>query len=310
MYEEILEGIFKTNSVETDQGKADYLRSLQPYSRALWEIYQKPSNKGRVTINYSDPKVQEAYLLRYVPSYSYMLLDILDIVRDSGHILPESHRMRAAFFGCGPLTELCGITGHLDAHYGQVKALSIAAVDSASHSWSHTRSIIENYLERPFWSPRSLDIEEVVADIQATDDIGGIDMRDVALGVAQNCFNEVPPAYRQDAVKNVIDAFSRMKPGAIGLIIDRSGYPATEQMFLKAKELAAESLNLTRLPLLGDGFSFELKTRPILSNLPEVIRHNFMHVYGDRSPEDWDTHGLIFANKIRYHAMAFEVLEK
>ena len=63
IYEEILNGIARRNNLTDEATRSRYLRDLQPVARRLWMSYRKQD----VSVDYTDRKIQESYLLRYFP---------------------------------------------------------------------------------------------------------------------------------------------------------------------------------------------------------------------------------------------------
>jgi hypothetical protein len=76
LYEYILEGLknlpdfYNPNLHQTFES---YLKSLQNAAKYLWKSYRS----NTVKVDYSDPQVQAAYLIRYYPHYVQMTLEIL-----------------------------------------------------------------------------------------------------------------------------------------------------------------------------------------------------------------------------------------
>ena len=73
MYDTLLEHIYSTNNLITLSQKKEYLQSLRPTAQKLWEIYRNQHVKA----DYSNFAIQIVYLLRYFPSYSQLLPEIL-----------------------------------------------------------------------------------------------------------------------------------------------------------------------------------------------------------------------------------------
>jgi len=91
MFEELLSGIFHQNGLTYAEAKQQqYVKQLRPYGKDLWQSYQQQD----VTVDYSQAKTQEAYLLRYFPFYTLSVEKKLDALRERGHtgpvLMPET----------------------------------------------------------------------------------------------------------------------------------------------------------------------------------------------------------------------------
>ena len=97
MFEDLLNGIFDRNELYDTKAKAQYLSELRPYAKQLWQSY-RPGLGRDVTVDYSEAKIQEAYLLRYFPFYTRPVVKELDALRTDGVTLPEVELLDACFW--------------------------------------------------------------------------------------------------------------------------------------------------------------------------------------------------------------------
>ena len=111
MFEQLLNGIFHKKGLSDERAKQEHLKSLREPARKLWKSY-RPERHQPVTVDYSQKKTQEAYLLRYFPCYTLLVHKVLKDLRDSGHSLPEVELMESCFFGCGPGPEFIGLISY------------------------------------------------------------------------------------------------------------------------------------------------------------------------------------------------------
>ena len=110
MYDKILGEIFAKNGLENTDSQINYLQSLKPAAKRLWQAYQSQA----VAIDYSEPKIQEVYLLRYFVPYSRLLSAVLKKMESQGNVISsKGGLLSACFFGCGPGPELAGLIRHL-----------------------------------------------------------------------------------------------------------------------------------------------------------------------------------------------------
>lgn len=302
MFEELLNGIFERNGLDDKQAQAQYLSALRPYAKHLWNSYQQQD----VTADYSETQTQEAYLLRYFPSYTLLVERELDTLQSDGVALPEVELLDACFFGCGPGPEVIGLMQHLAKSKADTTMLTAKFVDIAAETWSHARVIVLAHLTEPLWEPRLLECESFTACLSDMRAMRRIPLEGCHLAVVQNCLNEVPANVRSKVVDNILEAFRRLSPGAIALVIDRSGYDATKEMMRLMHKRAAGIENITPI---GDADLADkrISCDKMLYDVPSIITNNVLHRYGDPEPAAWDSDGLIFARRVDYICTAFQV---
>jgi hypothetical protein len=142
---DLINGISDRNGLCNTKAKAQYLSELRPYARKVWESYQQQD----VTVDYSEAKTQETYLLRYFPFYTLPVLMELDALRTNGITLPEVDLLDACFLGCGPGPEVIGLMQHLRNSEADTTMLTAKMVDIADAAWSHSREIVRDFLVVP-----------------------------------------------------------------------------------------------------------------------------------------------------------------
>jgi hypothetical protein len=128
MFEDLLNGIFDRNGLYDTKAKAQYLSELRPHAKQLWQSYQQQN----ITVDYSEAKIQEAYLLRYFPFYTRPVVKELDALRTAGVTLPEVELLDACFLGCGPGPEVIGLMQHLRNSEADTTMLTAKMVDIAA----------------------------------------------------------------------------------------------------------------------------------------------------------------------------------
>ena len=102
------------------------------------------------------------------------------------------------------------------------------------------------------------------------------------------------------------ELFRRLAPGAIVHVVDRSGYKKTDRMMQAMHAIAAESENI--VSIRGEGpQQRSIDCSKTLKDVPDIVTNNLFHRWGDSKPNDWAIDGLIFAKKIDYVSMAFQV---
>jgi len=72
MFEDFLNGISDRNGLCDTKAKAQYLSELRPYAKQVWQSHW-PDRQKNVTVDYSETKTQEAYILRYFPFHTRLV---------------------------------------------------------------------------------------------------------------------------------------------------------------------------------------------------------------------------------------------
>jgi hypothetical protein len=301
MYSELLEGIFRRNNLTDEAARAHHLRDLQPYAKKLWESYRAPN----VIVDYADLKTQEAYLLRYFPFYWRPLIVEMGQLYKSGIELPRTEFLEAAFFGCGPGPEILGLMRHLSDVESPTTMMSAHLIDSAADTWACSRNLVLEHLAEPSWEPNLVDYVSTAASFTDREALASAAIDGCLFAVVQNCLNEVPSRLAGCVVENLMSQFARLAPGAIVLVIDRSGYEKTKKMMQAMHEIAVESENIVSISG-EEPRSGSISCSEILDVVPDIVKNNLFYRYGDIEP-DWSTDRLIFAENIKYVSRAFQV---
>ena len=302
MYSALLEGIFQRNNLTNEAACARHLRDLQPYARKLWESYRAPD----VIVDYSDRKTQEAYLLRYFPFYLMPLIEEMGQLNHGGSALPHTELFEAAFFGCGPGPEILGLMLHLMNVKSPTTMISAQLIDSAAETWAYSRNLVLEHLAEPAWAPKLVDYVSTSACLSDSEALAAAAVDGCHFAVVQNCLNEVPLRLAGCVVENLMSQFARLAPGAIVLVVDRSGYEKTDLMMQAMHAIAVESENIVSISG-EEPQRRSIDCSKILNGVPDIVTNNLFHRWGDIKPNDWDTDKLIFAKKIDYVSTAFQV---
>jgi hypothetical protein len=300
MYAQLLEGICRRNNLADEVACANHLRGLQQHARTLWQSYQQQNVVGE----YSNPATQEVYLLRYFPFYCLPIAYELDRLHKAGFQLPQVELLEAAFFGCGPGPEVIGLMLHLGNVEAPTTMISAQMLDSAAEGWGYARNLVLEHLAEPFWEPRLIDYVPTQACLTDGAKLASAAVDGCHFAVVQNCLNEVPFWRRNCVAVNLMSQFARLAPGAVALVIDRSGYEATDKMLRNLHAFATESENV--VPLYGPRHE-KTPCTDMLNGVPDIVTNNLFHRSGDIKPDDWAIDGLIFSKQIDYVSMAFQV---
>ena len=296
MYRELLEGIFQRNNLTDDVARIGYLRDLRPYGRKLWRSYRTKD----VIVDYAERKTQEAYLLRYFPFYHLALITEMNRLQIE---LPRTELLEAAFFGCGPGPEILGLMEYLIKVKSPTTMISAQLIDTAAETWAYSRKLVLEHIAEPRWEPKLVDYVSTAACMTDSEALAAAAVDGCHFAVVQNCLNEVPQEQSDCVVENLMSQFARLAPGAIVLVVDRQGYQKTEQMMQYMYDIAEKSEKFVSING-GEICEGTVSCRQMLDSVPLIVTNNLFY----RSPYLNDqTDGLIFATKIKYLSMAFQV---
>lgn len=196
----------------------DYLESLKPFVVNLRKGYRTNS----VRVDYSDLKVQAAYLLAYYPQYVEMTREVLaslDLEQ-----LPFKHdRIKVCLFGAGPAPEVVGLIDFLNEKFPNVRSIEIQIYDIFSGTWKWSRDITEYHVAPCLWkgeltiASEKLDFCEVNAFNRVESCIQESDFF-----FFQNCLNELP---KIDVLLDNIGSLLKKMPAESQLVIaDLAGF--------------------------------------------------------------------------------------
>lgn len=303
MYENILREIFAQNGAGDNVSQAAHLQSFKDSARVLWNAYQKST----VTVDYSTPASQEAYLLRYFVPYSHLLPKVLLKLEDEGIGLSNAGGLlTACFFGCGPGPELAGLIRHLKQKRERPEMLIATMLDVASASWQYGRAIVENAILAHAWDSGLLEIDPVATDISSMASPPQYDalqrrIEAADLVVFQNCLNELNTAALADVARNLRELLNMAKNNATFVLIERNGYDATAKMLLGLSQWAQQNgfrvINRLSAPA-------KLECRTMLNKIPRAVTEHLFVRKRDDSDILPDAHGLVLAASVTYRWLA------
>lgn len=300
MCDKILGEIFAKNGLENTDSQINYLQSLKPAAKRLWQAYRSQA----IAIDYSEPKIQEAYLLRYFVPYSCLLSAVLKKLDSQGNaISSKGGLLSACFFGCGPGPELAGLIRHLKQKSDRPAMLIARMFDVASVSWEHGRKIIENSIFENEWDAALIESEAVTADISAEALLANSknvrsSVEEADLIVFQNCLNELNTERKLVTATNLRAVISAAKSNATIVLIERDGYTEAKNMLLNLFQWANQATGLTTVGELTS--TTKLGCRGILDQIPSVVtEHLFVRRRG-HSPIQPNEKGLLLAADIKF----------
>jgi hypothetical protein len=281
IYEYILNGL--RNSREfydlSLQGTfEDYLLSLQTSVKELRKSYRT----DLVSVDYSKPDIQAAYLIAYYPHYAEMALEIFRLLSSE---LDFGQEIEACFFGAGPCPEAVGLVQFLVEQSSKTRKLMVNVYDIASETWTSTRRVTETFVIPKLWqgqfsiSSRNLDfcVEKSFEPIKST-------IKTCKLFVFQNCLNEI--ANTPLIQENIKFLFDSAPLGSMFIIADL----LYDQNFGIVEEIKRRVEARNDFEILQEGNLMVTSSLPI----PQTIKVNVL------TGED----GLIPRSKIRFMFLA------
>lgn len=209
-----------------------YLQSLQKAAEDLWCSYRS----NQVKVNYSDPSIQAAYLIRYYPHYAYMNFQILEILHSQNWFqIVTNETLEVCLFGAGPCPETVGLSKLISERYQNIKELIVNVYDIASEQWNLSRNITEKFIIPKYWSgdlklnSNYLDLCEynAIQSIQITVKKGRI-------FIFQNCLNEIYNVFTVQSNLNFL--LNEMPLGSTIVIIDLCNYRQNVTIIDQLKE--------------------------------------------------------------------------
>lgn len=291
MYDDILREIFALNKLENPASQSNYLQSIRPIAKRLWHAYQTQV----VAVDYSEPKIQEAYLLRYFVPYSFLLSTVLGkMVQEGIDVSRAGGLLTACLFGCGPGPEVAGLISYLKQNDDCPEMLIIRMLDAASATWHHGRTIVRNSIVAAEWDPALIEMEQVALDISEELPFPS---GDADLVVFQNCLNELNASQLAMVTEKLRALLLSAKNGATLVLIERARYP-TKGVLSSLYQWANQKAGFLAI---GE-FSREnvLPCDELLAGIPEIVKHLY-YVYNRGWAYDGDSaDGLILAKGVPY----------
>jgi hypothetical protein len=229
----LLSAIFQANNIHGEESEKYFLQSLQPYVIQLRTKYQNSS----VSIDYSDLKMQAAYLLAYYPGYIYQSHNTLNCHNVQDCLNIDSDSITISMFGCGPCPELVAIASFLSERFPHVKKIIANVFDIAVDTWKYSIGIAKEYLLPKIWDGEVIINYHPSFDLRSPCESGRIQcLAESKIVTFQNCINEIATDENktQDIfAKNVESIVSILSANSIMLLSDLSKYKYVDKTLSK-----------------------------------------------------------------------------
>ena len=265
LYDLILEGLYSSYEIKSEEAKKAFLNSLKPY---VTELRTSFKNK-QIKVDYRDKNVQAAYLIAYYPSYVEMTYEVLN--RHGIKVLPVKNRiLNVCLFGSGAAPEAIALLNFINQNTLNIDEVNIYAYDILASTWNFSLDLARKFIIPHFWQLKKLQLislnldlckyngfEEILKQIQNSD-----------LFVFQNCLNELHD--RNTAIENIKYLAKNINQESRLIIADLSGYQVVADIKLKIEQ------NLQELSYLNLFKSKDKDEVRMKISLPFIIRQHLL----------------------------------
>ena len=274
MLEEILESIKVENNLHGVNKISNYLIDLKDNLKTLRRAYSKKP----VIIDYTDTKIQEAYLLAYFPHYTVPIFKVLeDISKDHpSKNIPKN----LCLIGAGPAPEVIGflkfINNQLESNE-HIYNINIELVDIASE-WVYARNILKNIIRE--FSLSRLKIYKIKNDVSKTISNTSVLLKRFRgnqykrVVVIQNMINELEHKSQEVFIENVIKCYENLVAGSFLILID-----LRYKIILNVTYQLETRLKKDVIKTFGGAGDYENIRTGIF--LPEIIENNLFDYLDD-----------------------------
>lgn len=272
MYLEILNGLFASNNLTTDQAKQTYLQNLKPAVQSLRASYRA----FPVRFDYANHSVQAAYLLAYFPHYTDLLLTALN---KTEAVFANQNISELHLFGSGPCPEILGFLRYATQHTPRVnRDIQVTIYDIAVEHWRYSRDIIYGHVVPTFLNGST--VHRSAGQIDISQHFTKNFTAGSKLCVFQNCLNEISEANHGTLIQNFRNVYSSLPSGSYLAIIDLD--------YRQIRELIANIENaLTQNPcqVLRSIAEGEIRHRSHWGSPPQIITDNLLtDIPGQENP--------------------------
>lgn len=250
-YDLILRNLYPDFEVDQD-GFKKYLLTLQKPSLSLINKYRYGD-----PVDYNNPDLQAAYLLRYFPYYIETLQRILEKNELNNNLLCQHNPLICCFYGAGPAPEVLGLARYLKTINEPPASLDAYFYDSGD--WTYWRRfaidvLLPNYNDQIVLSNQenfNMDFFDIVnaAQTNALDCI-----RHGHLHIMQNCCTDFLRREKnmQNVVLAICNLFQMMAPGSLFVLSD----VRSREVPLLFQEIADTITGIEKTGRLIDDFDF------------------------------------------------------
>lgn len=265
LYDLILEGLYASYKVESEQEKKEFLSSLKPYVTELRTSFR---NK-QIKVDYRDKNVQAAYLIAYYPSYVEMTYEVLN--RHETKTLPSKDRiLNVCLFGAGAAPEAIALLHFIKQNKLDIDEVNIYAYDIFASTWNFSIDLAKEFIVPHFWQGNKFQLVNLTLDLCEYGSMQRI-LQQVQISnlfIFQNCLNELND--QNIALENIKYLSNNINQGSRLIIADLSGYKVARDLKSKIEQ---NFQKLSYLNIFRPEDNDELKLK---ISLPLILKQNLL----------------------------------
>lgn len=265
LYDLILEGLYSSYAVKSEDSKKDFLNSLKPY---VIELRTSFKNK-QIKVDYRDKNVQAAYLIAYYPSYVEMTYEVLN--RHGIKVLPSKNRiLNVCLFGAGAAPEMVALLNFINQNKLDIDEVNVYAYDIFASTWNFSLDLSKKFIIPHFWQSKKFQVISLNLDLCEHGVFEGIlkQIQNSDLFVFQNCLNEL--SNRKIGIENIDYLAKNINQESRLIIADLCGYQVVSDIKSRIEQ------NLQDLSYLNLFKSKDKEEVRVKISLPSIIRQHLL----------------------------------
>jgi hypothetical protein len=265
LYDLILEGLYSSYEIKSEEAKKAFLNSLKPY---VTELRTSFKNK-QIKVDYRDKNVQAAYLIAYYPSYIEMTYEVLN--RHGIEVLPSKNRiLSVCLFGAGAAPEAIALLNFINQNKLDIDEVNIYAYDIFASTWNFSLDLAKKFIVPHFWQSKKFQLVSLDLDLcehSAFEKIS-TQIKNSNLFIFQNCLNELND--ENIAIQNIKYLAKNINQGSRLIIADLFGHPAVKRIKPKIEQ------NLQDLSYLKFFEANNQNEIRLTISLPLILKQNLL----------------------------------
>lgn len=265
LYDLILEGLYSSYQIKSEDAKKAFLDSLKPY---VTELRTNFKNK-QIKVDYRDKNVQAAYLIAYYPSYVEMTYEVLN--RHGIKVLPSKNRiLNVCLFGAGASPEAIALLNFINQNSLDIDEVNIYAYDIFASTWNFSLDLARKFIVPHFWQSKKFQLISLNLDLCEHGVFEKIlpKIQNSNLCIFQNCLNELND--RNTAIENIDYLAKNINQESRLIIADLSGYQVVADIKSKIEQ------NFQDLSYLNLFKSKDKEEVRVKISLPSIIRQHLL----------------------------------
>jgi hypothetical protein len=265
LYDLILEGLYSSYQIKSEDAKKAFLDSLKPY---VTELRTNFKNK-QIKVDYRDKNVQAAYLIAYYPSYVEMTYEVLN--RHGIKVLPSKNRiLNVCLFGAGASPEAIALLNFINQNSLDIDEVNIYAYDIFASTWNFSLDLARKFIVPHFWQSRKFQLTSLNLDLceHGVFERISTQIKNSNLFIFQNCLNELND--ENIAIKNIKYLAKNINQGSRLIIADLFGHPAVKRIKPKIEQNLQD---LSDLKFFEANNQHEIR---LTISLPLILKQNLL----------------------------------